>query len=842
VKKYFWLPMLFFILLSTACGKQAAGARNVVIHEYDGNTEEMVLENQFLELRFYPETTEIMLTDKANGSQWRSNPLDYASDPLADTVTRYLMESQFSLEYADVAGVGMTLYSGSQSTEIGAYSYAFVDGGLEVYYTVGNLARTYIIPPAIPEERMTPFLDSMDPDDRRIILSSYRLYDINNLRSNDNRNELLAMYPDLNRKKVYVLRAETQEYQKAENELLFADAGYTYDDYLDDITHYPASTAAEKPAFNITFRYTLEGKSLVLNIPFDKVAYRPAYPITRLSVLPYFGAGGTEDEGYLLVPDGSGALIYFNNGKQNQITYNNVVYGWDEAMPRDAVINDNRAPFPAFGIHKNGATLLCVIEEGAAYANVRADVSGRNSSWNNVYSRFEMVHSAKMDISARSERAVFLYERSLPLGEGITLRYTPCAPGYVGMAHEYRSWLLQKYPSLSKKSDSNVPIAIEIPGAVNKTQHRLGIPFDLPLRLTTYPEAEQMIKDFAGFGWKNVQVKLNGWFNRSVDHSVPTRIKLIGALGSRHDFMGLVSAAEQNAYTLYPEVDFMYIKDVKPFDGFSLYRDAARYVSRNRIEKYPFSFVWFGERKRWGKLNYISRPAAMMSMIDGFMEKAEKLELDNIAFRSLASALAGDYTERRLVSREASMKMRQGKLEELSESGKGILVQTGYTYAIPWVDFITDMAIDDQSFGITDVSVPFYPIVLHGLIPYTGKAINLAEDYTKNLLKTIESGAGLYFSFMTEETAVLQETKFRQFYANEYGKWVNDANTMYRRFVSDFAGLYNQDIVDHEVLSPGVTVTVYGDGTRVIVNASDNFWNDESLGLVIQANSYIVLR
>jgi len=88
------------------------------------------------------------------------------------------------------------------------------------------------------------------------------------------------------------------------------------------------------------------------------------------------------------------------------------------------------------------------------------------------------------------------------------------------------------------------------------------------------------------------------------------------------------------------------------------------------------------------------------------------------------------------------MKMRQEKLAELSGKGTDILLNTGYAYAVPWADFITDMAIDDQSFGITDVSVPFYQMALHGLVPYTGPAINLAEDYTKNLLKTVESGAG----------------------------------------------------------------------------------------------------
>jgi hypothetical protein len=229
-----------------------------------------------------------------------------------------------------------------------------------------------------------------------------------------------------------------------------------------------------------------------------------------------------------------------------------------------------------------------------------------------------------------------------------------------------------------------------------------------------------------------------------------------------------------------------------------------------------------------------------MSLIDGFRQKAGKLGLRNIAFRSMASKLAGDYNERRALSREASIKLRQEKLGQLCESGTGILLNTGFAYAAPWADFITDLAIDDLGFGITDVSVPFYPMVLHGLVPYTGRAINLAEDYTRNLLKTVESGAGLYFSFMIEESAVLQETKFRQFYANEYGKWAGDANALYRKFSADFAGLYGQAMVDHEILSPGLTLTAYEDGTRVLVNMSGSVWNGR--GVTVNADDYIVLR
>ena len=840
MKKFIWLPVLLFVfLIVISCGGRPSGARNIIIYENEGSTEELVLENEYLELRFLPQNAEIILTEKATGVQWRSNPSEH--DPLADPITRYTQTSQFFLEYANVYGIGQTLFTSEHGVNHGAFSYDIVNNVLEVNYTVGNLDRTYVIPPAVPEERMLEFISLMTSAQRSVVNSGYRLYDIDNLRRDDNREELLALYPDLISNNIYVLRAATHDYQKAEYEVYFAEVGYTYEDYLEDVAHYPALAGEEKPAFNISLHYSLEGKSLVVDIPFEKIGYRTGLPITTLSVLPFMGAGGLDDEGYLLVPDGSGALIYFNNGRQNQQAFNSIVYGWDEGLVRNAVISDNRSPFPVYGIQKNGNALLCIIENGAAYASVRADVSMRNSSWNYVYPRFTMVHSEIMNISGRSQRDVYNYERMLPEGESITLRFVICdEDSYVGMAKEYRSYLLDRYPSLNTQQNNSVPVAVEILGAVNKTQHRLGIPFDLPLKLTSYNEAAQMIDDFSRFGWSDVYVKLNGWFNRGVEHFIPSRIRLINELGSSRDFNNLVEAAQTNGYMLYPEVDFFFMKDKKLFDGFNLYRDVSRYINRERIQRYPYSFIWFGELQQWGKLSYVITPQAMMSMIDNYSDRADNLGLQNIAFRNIGYRLAGDYNERQHVSREESIAMRQEKLDELHNSGTGIMLLAGYAYAAPFADFIVDMPLTDQGFGITDASVPFYPIVLHGLVPYTGRAINLAEDYTKNLLKTIESGAGLYFSFMTEEVAVLQETRFRQFYANEYDKWVEDANSLYRRFSADFGHLYNQPITGHSIISNGVTVTEYQDGTRVIVNAGDFSFNYN--GRIINADSYIVLR
>ncbi|MDR0909190.1 MAG: DUF5696 domain-containing protein [Spirochaetaceae bacterium] len=838
-----------------SCKAERINEKPVSWYQWSEDTKELSLENSALHLRFLPTTAEIILTEKSSGVEWRSNPINAANDSGADFVTKQLLQSQFSLLYGDKTGVGQTLASYQYSIQKTTYDYELVDNGINVYYTVSDAARNYYFPACLPEEEMLAWLEKMPVAERSLVESSFRIADLKNLRKDDNRDLLITYYPDIEHGPVYILRDTIRDFMKESVEKTFHEAGYTMDNYLEDSARYTLPES-DKPAFSLTIRYTLDNNALVVTVPFDEIAYRSSYPVTRINLLPFFGAGGKDENGYIFVPDGSGAIINFNNGKQNQIAYVNNMYGWDTGMFRAAVINDNKAPYPVFGLHNdgadngNGASLMGIIDEGSSYAQVRADVSGRNCSYNSVSAQFTIVHGATMAISNRSDKAVFMYEGGLPPGEKIVVRYYPLSKnnaanqntGYTGMAKLYRSYLQNKYPELqaSPASLQNVPIAVELVGAVNKIQHRLGIPMDLPLKLTTYKESTEMVQKFAELGWKSPQVKLLGWFNKAYDHDVPRTVKLIGPLGNKKDFSQLQKAVDDAGGTFYGEADFLYMHSNTATDGLNLYRDIARYVTRERMEAYPYSYVWFGERKQWGKMFYQARPAYMMQLIDSFNKNAGKLGVQNIAFRTIGSKLGADYNERRPVSREENMNMQAEKLASLKEQGKKLLVAAGFQYSVPYASIITDMAESDQGYGITDYSVPFYQIALHGLVPFTGKAINLAEDYTDNILNSVEGGAGLYFSFMKEDVSILQETRYRQFYANTFDKWINDADVLYKKFADDFSGLYDKTIEAHQFLAPDVTVTLYSDGTEVMVNSSlDSF---QYKGRDVAAKSYTVFR
>ena len=71
--------------------------------------------------------------------------------------------------------------------------------------------------------------------------------------------------------------------------------------------------------FTVPVLYTLDSFGLTASVLTSEIKESEKNKITEISLLPYFGAASVNDSGYFLVPDGSGALIGFNNGKTKSI-------------------------------------------------------------------------------------------------------------------------------------------------------------------------------------------------------------------------------------------------------------------------------------------------------------------------------------------------------------------------------------------------------------------------------------------------------------------------------------------------------------------------------------------
>ena len=147
---------------------------------------------------------------------------------------------------------------------------------------------------------------------------------------------------------------------------------------------------------------------------------------------------------------------------------------------------------------------------------------------------------------------------------------------------------------------------------------------------------------------------------------------------------------------------------------------------------------------------YLVKPSYAMDAVDTYVVIVHGYGRKNVGMEDIGNTLAGDYNPKDRVSREAALNLQVKKLQSLKQGGNKVMITSGNQYAVPYADFVTDMNLDARAVNIIDEQVPFYTMALHGLVNYSGGAINLADDEKENILKSAESGAGLYFTYIAE--------------------------------------------------------------------------------------------
>lgn len=802
------------------------------------NESPYVLENSNLRFELDPNTTNFKILQKDTGHVWSSSPDNVDNDTIAMAKEKNYMKSALLIKYSTENGVQNIYDTKSYSVDKKFYTIEKSGDSVTVNYTVGQIEREYKYPLAIYEKDMQEYLNKLSKEDQNVLTRRcYRLVDYKKL-TGDNKSEMLRKYPDLDKQKLYLIFDPLNAFLKVQAEEIFEKIGFTGEDYLKYKELYKETSEKEVPAFNVSISYKLDGKNLIVDVPFDKIAFKQAYPIIQLSVLPYFGASTTGENGFMLVPEGGGSLIYFNNGKTKQNGYYADIYGWDYGTDRKAVVTETRAAYPVFGEAFEESSFISIIEKGAEYAGVTAEVAGKLGSYNYVRADYKMLHSEQYEISSRNTSAQYAYETSLPKGESIVQRFSFVnSNSYVDMAKAYRDYLFE---GQQKLNNSVAPMAIEIIGSIDKIQQVAGFPKSKPYELTTYSQAASIINQIEDLGIKDVNYKLSGFFNEGISQKYLSKFKLIGILGGKSDFKKMIDDTKNLSAKLYLDgtMQFAYRSGVT--NGLNRYKTPSRFVSSEVCEMSYYSPIWYGKLDTRDTYYYIN-PYASQNCADLFTQKALEYGLDGISYRDNGSILSSDFNDKRFVSRATSEKMQLQKMDEAKSKGLGIMINSGNDYALSEVDFITNMNLHGNSYSILDVQVPFYQIALHGYKNFAGSAVNLGYENNQIVLEAAESGAGLFFTVMNESEMKLQETNYSEYYAACFATWKDQINEIYSRYNKELGDVANCLIENHEYLSEKVTKTTFDNGKDVYVNFGYVDYVTPT-GIEIPARDYKVLQ
>ena len=829
-----------FVIIPLFSEEEVEHLLNPAIYYYEGDKKPLTMENDKISFELDPTTTHFKVTDKATGREWLSNPADAAGDKIANAGNKESLQATLLVTYTTSSG-SVELNNFKYSIENGNYQINKQDdGSIRVDYAIGKIEKIYQIPTAITKERYVEFTSQMKNATKKKLSSNYTLYEPEKLDSKKNKDEIIALYPSVTEQALYVLKEGTSENNKAKIEGYWAEVGYSAEDFEIDQQLVAAKKDNTGAVFNVSLIYRLEDGDLVVEVPYEAVRYKAEYPLTYVVPLPMFGAAGTSDEGFMLVPEGGGAIINFNNGKILQNSYYANTYGWDYGVRRKELVNETRNSFPVFGMAKNGGAFLCFMEGATSYGGVQADVAMRYNSYNWLNAKYNVIHADQYNVSAKTAQLVFMFEAAVPQ-DTIVHRYRFLeTDSYVDMANAYGDYLRATYPELKDAKASEVsPASVELVGAIDKTVVKFGLPIDSVVATTTFQQAQEIIADMTGRGVQNLNVRMAGWANGGVTQQVMTDVDILRELGGKKQMTALIAKAKELNVPLYFDGVNCFAYDSGVLEGFLPFTDAARYTTREQIVLLPFDIVQY-QTADWLDQYYLVRPDYAKENASNLIKALSDVDAYGVSFRDVGNLLSADYNPKRTVTREEVKSMNIDTIKEAQANGQNVMIRMGNDYAVPYATIITDMDLTGTAYSILDKNVPFYQIALHGMKDYTGEPINLAGDYVTEFLRCVEYGAGLNFTFMDEDGKILQDTYHSNFFGANYDSWADNAAEMISKYQADTAGLNQQRIVSHEQLSANVAVTGYADGTKVYVNyGSTEFAQD---GVKVPARSYTVER
>lgn len=590
---------------------------------------------------------------------------------------------------------------------------------------------------------------------------------------------------------------------------------------------------------SIPVSIVLDGSNIKVRVITDEINERledaadlKAYKLVTMDLVRAFGAGRADEDGYIFVPDGSGAVINFNNGKTSTAVYKSKVYGEDMAISKITMPNKTEQVYlPVLGIVKNldssTEAMLGVVTQGDAYAYVNASVNGQaTTSINSAWFSFEFRANDTYTMGTRTPLTVF--QSGDVRIDDIEVTYHIMSGddlGVADLAETYRSYLFdEKGLQTHSSEDSNALFVTTVGGTVKK-QSVLGFPVDMQTVATSYSQAQEILKRLSELGVDDINLIYNDFNDTGVRGRVSTGVDYSGKLGGKNDFADLKAYCDNKNYGIYPSVDFMEYNESG--NGYSFTLNSAKRITNAYATQTAFELAYGTPdtevKPTWTILSPYYWPDVFNKLVTSFNAEG----INTISLNQATSTLYSDFGRRNADGKEHILRTDAINIltkgyQQLNDAGISIVAQECNAYALPYVSAITNIPLYSSNYDLFDYDVPFYQMVVHGVIPYSSKAINASSNADELLLLSLMTGSAVHYDMMYASPNDFTDSEYDSLFYTNYEGWLGRAASEYKLFNDTVSSLSDKTITGYERVSEKVFETTYSDGTVIGVDI-DNY-------------------
>lgn len=705
-------------------------------------------------------------------------------------------------------------YSAGRKT----YKIKELENGFQVYYKVTDLNIDYLyFPMYLTPEQVAPIIEKGGMDS----LYLFNIY-----------SDTLDSETGLHKAKVYKNMTNIgmkRLYDMFYVRKLFGE--YTRERAIEENAQNGYYETVIRFGFDVAVQVVLENNEIEIKVINNSITEYSNSKLAELTLYPYFGTAIdidpvslTENEGYMVIPDGSGAILEFNNGKIAERSYSKRVYGADMSyLPYEMSEEQEKISIPVFGMVKEKIGYATIIHEGDGLATINANVSNSGGdAYNRINVTFRMRENELSIIgSGWNKHEINIWTKDL-VRTDITLKYVLLEGqenNYVGVANAYKNYLVEEF-GLELNQNIDKKLVLELLGAYDSRKMFLGVPYTSMSSLTNYKQAEIIVDELNKFGVNNLDIIFSGITNGGLNNNLETKVKFEKTVGNKKAFNKFDKSMSDKGINVYPTANFF------SADKFNKPLENSRYSS-NRVKgdrsvifnyniptRLPYSETQYDSSNDHTVIN--------PKYYEALYNKYDKsYSFDNLMLDGIGSNLAGSYKKKNVIYLNESILYQKQIIEKVSHD-KNLALSNPFGFTFPNLTLATDLPMESTLYTVLDYRIPLLQLVLSGVVDYSHSSINLASkrDVDYQFLKALENGSSLKYTLSYKSSLELLGTNHNQYMSTEYKNWletIEDHNNVIKN-----NGLDKANLVGHERIQNNVFKSTYSNGTYIITNYNLN--------------------
>ena len=594
-----------------------------------------------------------------------------------------------------------------------------------------------------------------------------------------------------------------------------------------------------KVKISLKAKVVLEADHITFSLDDSSIRETGENYLSSVYFMPFLGSTQEDQtDGYLFVPDGSGALIRYQKAAKYLKTYSGRVYGIDHAIDTLEELNDldsnrpveflkpeNTVTMPVYGLTLgvNREAVFGRVTGGDSYAYINASPAGMDVAYNWASASFLYRQVYSQPISKNGAGVPVVQKTPNTVNPSLEIYFLSGEnANYSGMARLY-SDILVKEGVLQNNLLPNAPhVALDFVAADMEE----GLLFDSTKEITSLAYMTDALTRLEKAGLQNIALTLKGWQKGGLSGYAKSDLYQDTVLGSFESLTELQTLLKNGNGMLLLYSDPLRGTEVQVSSGHNvgITLSQSPIKKKSLVEDSFLQDVW-----------YLKPELAM-----GYLKKqAEVLQKHGLALAvDGGDLLYGEYLVSEFVSRE-DMKNRLAASYQALAAGGGLTLFNPNEYLLKFTSVYRNTPVSgSQDLYETD-SVPFLQLVLSGYMTMIAPYANHGFYSKIDLLKSIEYNVYPSYLLTEADNLDLAQTTMADESSTKFTNWEATIEASYQFVTEVLKQVEGQRMLNHTRLNETVFAVTYENGT-IYVNYGATDYTLEDATVIPAENAMYV--